>query len=240
MNEQGQRQNMADTPERKAKGATAQFVYASLRQEILELVIEPGAPLDEMELSRRYGVSRSPIREALVRLGEAGLVETLPNRSAVAARLRVDSLAPYLAAQELAFRVTAREAARRITDAEIGQLTRIQRANDACRLRDDTDGMIRTNREFHMTIARIAGNPWFESWLEGLMDEGQRILKLYMRSLGNHVPTGELQWHHELLDALSQRDPEAADQAAKQDAQVVRHQLIAMLSGANDAQLDLD
>ena len=221
---------MVELSERKAKGSTAQFVYQSLRKEILDLDIEPGAPLDEMELGRRYGVSRSPIREALVRLGEAGLVETLPNRSAVAARLRLESLAPYLAAQELAFRVTAREAARLITDAQIAQLTEIQHANDRFRLKDDMGGMIRTNREFHMTIARIAGNPWFESWLDGLMDEGQRILKLYMRTLGNHVPTDELQWHHELLDALTKRDPDAADRAAREDAQVVRVQLITMLS----------
>jgi DNA-binding GntR family transcriptional regulator len=231
---------MVAVPKKKAKGATAQFVYKTLRQEILDLDIDPGALLDEVELTKRYGVSRSPIREALVRLSEAGLVETLPNRSAIAARLRAERLAPFLAAQELAFRVTAREAAKRITDDELQKLIQIQDDNDRARLADDMLAMIQTNRAFHMTIARISGNPWFESWLKSLMDEGQRLLKVYMRSLGNHVPTAELQWHHALLDALKDRDPEAADRAAKEDAQVVRAQLVAMLSGDPDATLVLD
>lgn len=230
---------MGESETKRAKGATGQFVFESLRREILDLEIEPGAPLDEMEIGRRFGVSRSPVREALVRLGAKGLVETLPNRSAVAARLRLESLSSFLDAQELAFRITARGAASKITDRELADLKTIQSNNDAARQKQDVVGMVTTNRLFHLRIAEICANPWYLQWLETLLDQGQRILKLYMRSLGNDVPTNELQWHHALLDAFENGDVEAADRAARRDAEVVRDQLINMLSRGDDAIVDL-
>ncbi|MDE0239581.1 MAG: GntR family transcriptional regulator [bacterium] len=230
---------MPNTKPKRTKGATTQYVFDSLRREILDLEIEPGAPLDEMEIGRRFGVSRSPVREALVRLGANGLVEAFPNRSAVAARLRLESLSAYLDAQELAFRVTARGAASRITPEQVEELIRLQADNDRARAEQDTDGMIQTNRRFHLKVAEIAGNPWYTQWLEGLMDQGQRILKLYMRSLDNKVPLGELKWHHVLLDALRDNDPDAADEAARHDAEIVRNQLINMLSGSGGGAIKL-
>ena len=67
------------TAERK-RGSGAQFVYSILRDEILDLTLLPGSPIDEIRLSERLSMSRTPIREALVRLASEGLVTTLPNR----------------------------------------------------------------------------------------------------------------------------------------------------------------
>ena len=230
---------MPNANQKRAKGATTQYVFDSLRREILDLEIEPGAPLDETEIGRRFGVSRSPVREALVRLSAKGLVEAFPNRSAVAARLQLESLSAYLDAQELAFRVSARRAASKITPEQVKNLAQIQAENDRARTEQDMDGMIQSNRLFHLKIAEIAGNPWYIQWLESLMDQGQRILKLYMRSLDNNVPTGELKWHHALLDAFRNNDPEAADEAARRDAEIVRDQLIQMLSRNADETIEL-
>lgn len=68
-----------------AHGAAAREIYHVLRDEILTLVLEPGLPLDETSLSKRFSVSRSPVREALNRLLAERLVETLPNRSTIVA-----------------------------------------------------------------------------------------------------------------------------------------------------------
>ncbi|MFN4172160.1 MAG: GntR family transcriptional regulator, partial [Pseudorhodobacter sp.] len=67
-------------PERK-RGSGVKVVYEMLRDEILDLKLPPGSPIDEVQLAERFGMSRTPIREALVRLAGEGLVETLPNRS---------------------------------------------------------------------------------------------------------------------------------------------------------------
>lgn len=71
----------------KPKGANSGNIYAELRRDILELRLAPGAVLDEMEISRRFGISRSPVREAIIRLTAEGLAQSLKNRGATVASL---------------------------------------------------------------------------------------------------------------------------------------------------------
>ena len=70
------------------------MVYDLLRDEILGLHLPPGSPIDEARLAERFGMSRTPIREALVRLAGEGLIETLPNRSTIVSPLDVLNMRP--------------------------------------------------------------------------------------------------------------------------------------------------
>ena len=65
----------------RSKGSGTAYVYEKLKAEILTLEIAPGSPLEETLLAQRFGMSRSPVREALVRLSADGLVSMLSNRS---------------------------------------------------------------------------------------------------------------------------------------------------------------
>ena len=94
-----------------ARGSGAEFVYEALRSDILGLQMEPGNMLDETELAERFNLSRSPVREALIRLSGEGLVQTLRNRSTIVAPFDVAAIPSYLDASELVYRVTARLAA---------------------------------------------------------------------------------------------------------------------------------
>ena len=80
-------------PERK-RGSGVKMVYDILRDEILDLVLPPGSAVDEVQLAERFGMSRTPIREALVRLAGEGLVETLPNRSSMVSNIGARSDTP--------------------------------------------------------------------------------------------------------------------------------------------------
>ena len=97
-------------PKRPARGDGAKHVYQQLRKEILTLVLEPGTLLDEVEIGRRFHLSRSPAREALIRLSAEGLVRALPNRGAVVAPFDVSMLPAYLEALELVHVQNARAA----------------------------------------------------------------------------------------------------------------------------------
>ena len=218
-------------PAKKAKGTGAAFVYDALRQAILTLEVEPGTVLDEVQIAKQYGVSRSPVRAALVRLGATGLVETLPNRSSVAAPIRFESIAPLLSAQEILFRLTTREAARRRTPGDAERLQEIQDRLEILRDQGRVLDMVAVNQEFHLTIAGIAGNAWYKGWLRSLMDEGQRVIRLYMRTLGDDVPLGELRRHRDMIQAIREGDAEAADLAGRRDAEIIRTQLVTLLSG---------
>jgi DNA-binding GntR family transcriptional regulator len=64
----------------RPKGTGTQHVYAQIREDIIALRLPPGADLDEASLERRFGLSRTPVREALIRLASDGLITMLPNR----------------------------------------------------------------------------------------------------------------------------------------------------------------
>src|SRR6218665_2988690 len=99
---------MTDKPETSPtehkRGEGAKFVYEILRDEILDLVLAPGSPIDEIQLSQRLSTSRTPIREALVRLVSEGLVTTLPNRSTVVSPIDFLSLHTFFDAITLMYR----------------------------------------------------------------------------------------------------------------------------------------
>jgi len=225
--------------ERKAKGTGATFVHDSLRHAILTLAVAPGALLDELQLAREYGVSRSPVRAALVRLGTTGLVEALPNRGAIVAPIRFDSIASLLNAQEILFRLTAREAARRRKSGDAECLEEIQARLETLRNQRRVVDMVAVNQEFHLAIAAIAGNSWYLTWLRALMDEGQRVIRLYMQTLGDDVPIAELRYHREIIAAIRHGDADAADVAGRCDANIIRAQLAGLLVSDESGRMTL-
>ena len=86
---------------RRPRGTGASSVYESLKTKILNLELKPGTLLDETELSRHYHLSRSPVREALIRLSAEGLVERPRNRSSMVSQLDFSALPAYFDAMQL-------------------------------------------------------------------------------------------------------------------------------------------
>src|SRR5262245_45225445 len=80
-------------------------VYDVLRTEILSLELVPGQPLDETTLAQRFGLSRSPVREALIRLSGEELVVTLPNRSTMVAPIALAAFPKYVEALDVTQRM---------------------------------------------------------------------------------------------------------------------------------------
>ncbi len=93
-----------ETENVRVRGSGTQSVYAALRREILSMALEPGSLLDEVRLSERFKMSRTPIREALLRLAGEGLVTTLPNRNTIVATIDFASLPTYFEALTLMYR----------------------------------------------------------------------------------------------------------------------------------------
>jgi DNA-binding GntR family transcriptional regulator len=144
--------------ERKPRGGNVDMVYAALRDDILELRRTPGEVLDEAEIAAIFGISRSPVREAIVRLTAEGLAQTLKNRGAVVSRLDIEMLPAYFDAQALLFRITSRLAAQRGGQAAAERLTRIQARHEEIVAARDASGVIVNNRLFHLEIALIGFN----------------------------------------------------------------------------------
>ena len=225
-------------PERK-RGSGMKMVYDLLRDEILDLVLKPGSPIDEVQLAERFNMSRTPIREALVRLSGEGLIDTLPNRSTMVSQIDFLNMHTYFDALKLMYRVTTQLAAKnhRPEDLEIihqrqAEFAKAVEAQDAL-------AMIATNAAFHLAIAEAGRNPYFTSLFKRLLDEGRRILRLYYQSYNDRLPKRFVDEHEEMIAAITARDTELSERLAAEHAEQIVDQVQKLLVGQDRLEIGL-
>lgn len=209
----------------RSRGQGSRIVYETLRHAILNLELEPGRPLDEVGLSTQFGMSRSPVREALVRLASDGLVTTLPNRSTIVSVIDFVRLPIYFEALTLMYRVTTRAAAVHRREHQMVAIRSHQAAFAAAVERRDAIGMISSNRDFHVAIAQAGGNDYFTAFFTRLLDEGRRILRLYYQSFGDKLPQQYVAEHEAIVAAIEAGDEDVCDKLASAHALQIVNQI---------------
>lgn len=197
-------------PEKK-RGSGATRVYDLLRDEILALELAPGSPIDEVQLADRFGMSRTPIREALVRLASEGLVETLPNRSTMVSNIDFLNMHTFFDALTLMYRITTRLAAQFHRAEDLIALRKHQDRYAKAVKAQDALGMISANRDFHAAIAEAGRNPYYTSLTLRILDDGRRILRLYYQSFNDDLPMCYSDEHETIIAAIKARDVDLCD-----------------------------
>lgn len=210
--------------ERK-RGEGVQFVYQVLRDDILNLALPPGSPIDENQLAERLSMSRTPIREALVRLAGEGLVTTLPNRSTVVSNIDFLDLPSYFDALTLMYRVTTRLAAENRTPQDLARIRALQGDFARAVAAQDAAAMISVNRDFHAAIAAAGRNSYYTGMFSRLLDEGRRLLRIYYSSFNDQLPRRYVEEHEDIIAAVEARDIARADQLATQHADQIVQKL---------------
>ena len=205
----------ADPAGERKRGSGARMAYDVLRDEILDLALPPGGAIDEVRLAERFGMSRTPIREALVRLAGEGLVETLPNRSSIVSPLDVLNMPAYFDALVLMYRVTTKLAAERHRAGDLDAIHARQAEFAAAVQAQDAPAMIATNAAFHLAVAEAGRNPYFTGLFQRLLDEGRRLLRLYYRSYDDRLPQRFVDEHEVIIAAVAARDADRADRLAR-------------------------
>ncbi len=138
--------------------ALYQDVAERLRQQIFARELEPGSWIDEQKLAAEYGISRTPLREALKVLAVEGLVTMKVRRGAYVTEMSRDDVAQVYHLLGLLEADAAEEVARRASDAQIAELRRLhERLEKQARSRD---AFFATNEAFHLKLLEIAGNRW--------------------------------------------------------------------------------
>ncbi|WP_208116490.1 GntR family transcriptional regulator [Paraburkholderia sp. BL10I2N1] len=191
------------------------YIYEELRKQILTLKLKPGVQLDEVSLAAQFGLSRSPVRDALARLNSEGLVTILPNRTTLVTPFEIEEFPKYISALDLIQRAVSRLAATQHTAAD---LARIRKADDVYMdavSSGDFQAMSETNKALHMAIAQAANNPYFVGYYERLLGEGQRLLHLHFDFTVSSPTAAKLGRDHEdLIEAIASRNADAAEKAA--------------------------
>lgn len=224
---------------RRPRGTGASFVYDNLKTKILNLELRPGTLLDETELSRAFKVSRSPVREALIRLSAEGLVDALRNRTSIVSQLDFSTLPAYFDAMQLLYRLSARLAAGNRTPSGVAKLKDIELRLEEAHRQIDVLGIVGLNREFHACIAEMSGNPFIATWMRSLLDQGQRVFRLYIHHYEDRVPLPKLNQHLAMITAIEKGDREAAEKAGKADADALIEEVVQILGRLPTSQLSL-
>jgi DNA-binding GntR family transcriptional regulator len=178
-------------------------VYEQLRRLIISLDLEPGALLQESALTAQLSCGRTPLREALQRLHEEGLVVALPRRAVSVADITVAGLQQLYEARWELEPALGRLAARRIANPELRSLEQVLEAGPASA---ESFAVTEWDMAFHRTIAEAAGNRYLRSAFDRIQGVAQRLL-VFAYSHGPFVaPT--IDEHRAILTALEAHDPE--------------------------------
>ncbi len=187
-----------------SKTALHDQVAQRLRKMLVEGHIQPGAKLNERELSEQLHVSRTPLREAIKMLAIEGLVDLLPNRGAVAVQLtEADVLNTFEVLTGLEG-LGGELAAQRITDAQRAELRALHYEMMACFARQDLSGYYRLNADIHSAINAAAANPVLRSTYRQI---NARVQSLRFSTNQNAAKWKRaVQQHEAMIDALDARD----------------------------------
>src|SRR5271163_1960713 len=137
----------------------ASRISEALRERIVTLDLPPGAPLSEKELADGFGVSRTPVREALLRLAEDRLVDIYPQSGTFVARISASAARDAMAIRSALERFAVREAAKRAEADDIAALDRILRDQRAAAAENEIAAFHDADEALHATISIIAGHP---------------------------------------------------------------------------------
>jgi DNA-binding GntR family transcriptional regulator len=189
-----------------ARRALYEDVAERLRAQIFSRQLEPGSWIDEMKLAAEYGISRTPLREALKVLAAEGLVAMKPRRGAYVAEMSRDDVTQIYHLLSLLESDAASDVARGASDAQIAQLQQLhERLEKQVRQRD---AFFRTNEAFHLALLDIAGNRWRKQIVADL----RKVMKLNRHhSLFKQGRLSDsLAEHRVLMAALAAREPAKA------------------------------
>jgi DNA-binding GntR family transcriptional regulator len=140
----------------------AEQVYRILRLEILSMQRKPGDPINDREIEAALGVSRTPIREAILRLAAENLIEIQPQSGTFVARIPLAALPEAIVIRKTIEELTVRTAAECASDRQIAHLRAILKRQRVCATAGDPMGFYVADEVLHGAIAEIAGYP--SSW----------------------------------------------------------------------------
>jgi GntR family transcriptional regulator, rspAB operon transcriptional repressor len=206
------------------------WVYEELKVAILELRLAPGHPMREAALADQLGVSKTPIREALSRLEQEGLVETTSFKGAIVTGYSRKDLLEIYELRELLENSAARSAAESMSAPALAQLDRICRDSRQAREGTDPARLAALLSEFDAALFDQVQNSRIRALIENLRSHLTRIGQLTAEIPGRLQTS--VDEHERILAAIAARDPDLAEQRMRDHIRSVRDDQLRALSEA--------
>ncbi len=195
-----------------------EVIFSTLREAIIMGELKPGQRLMEVQLAEKMGVSRTPVREAIRKLELEGLVIMTPRKGAHVAKLTEKDIIDVLEVRAALDSLATSLAAERITDDEIKALKHVQSQFENYIQKDNLQGIIKKDIEFHDVIYRAAKNDKLTQISNNLREQVYRFRVIYLRDYSSNDEL--IKEHKNIYDAIVNRDATMARDSAKQHIQM--------------------
>jgi DNA-binding GntR family transcriptional regulator len=199
---------VASEPKKPAGSPRYEELRNILEQAIIKGELPPGTRLEEQELARRYGMSRTPVRETLRLLASSGLVEMRLRQGAVVATLTIPRLIQMFQVMAELEGLCARLAARRVAPQAVKQMEESHRACADALAANDPETFYEANRVFHEAIYSASNNPFLEEQTRALRNRVAPYRRYVTYQPGRMIET--VREHEAVLNAIRSGDAETA------------------------------
>lgn len=199
---------LPERPQKLRRVTTANAIFERLHADIVSLRMAPGMVLQEKRIAEEFGVSRTPVREALLRLSDGGLVDIFPQSGTVVSRVPVSAIPEAVVIRKALESTTVESAARIAEPRHIAQLDAIIARQKALAALGDASNFHEEDEAFHEAITQIAGYPGIWSILKTVKVQIDRARRLTLPALGRM--DNVVHEHKVIRDAIAAHDVEAA------------------------------
>ncbi|PCI48429.1 MAG: GntR family transcriptional regulator [Alphaproteobacteria bacterium] len=189
------------------KNPREEYIHQQISDAILEQRLAPGTKLTEESLSEIFGASRTVVRRALTRLNYENIVEIRPNRGAIVASPSTAQALQVFEARQIIEEAALRICVRKHSAGDVANLKNLVQAEKDCIAGNDRIAWIRLTGNFHLEIARIAGNEVIAKFLKELISQTSLIIALYGKTGGSLCSNDD---HGKIVKAISQNDEQKA------------------------------
>lgn len=191
----------------------ARRLVDGLRHAIVTMQLQPGEKLSEQDIARRFGVSRQPVREAFIKLADAGLVKILPQRGTLVVKISVEGVTNARFVREAIECAVVREAARLRDAPSLDALRQCLEDTRQALQAGNGDRLFSLDEEFHQTLAKAANR--HAAW-RVVMEQKAQMDRVRYLDLGDAIPMQVvLDQHIVITEAIIAGDPVAAEAAIR-------------------------
>jgi DNA-binding GntR family transcriptional regulator len=206
-------------------------VYRQIKRAILTCILKPGQIVYEIDMIQQYGVSKTPVREALKLLTQERLIQSIPGTCYLVTQITVKDINEIWEMRSILEEITAKRAASQATvlqlkklESKTGEIFQIHNFEDLIRWYDQ-------NREFHLAMAEITENSRLVAALCSILNEVNRLLLL-----DPEMPFDTSVWvhkHQSIMKALKKRDGDLATSVTLEDMQASRPRIQGVIFTSN-------
>jgi GntR family transcriptional regulator, rspAB operon transcriptional repressor len=196
-------------------------IYQAIRHAILTGEFQPGQELREQTLAQRYGVSRSPVRDSLLRLEQENLVTVLPRQGYRVNPISIGNVEDIINLRVLIEPACAAAAAR-ADDAAVRTLDRFRGFVES---EFEQSSYANFNEAFHRAVAELSGNQRMAAVSQDLVQQFKRVVRMVVSHISQEAIRRDCAQHEAIIDAIQAHDADRAFRVAREHAEASREHL---------------